>query len=689
MPDNSLPDEIVSEILSPALKVPDEKFSDTSDVSPFTEYAESPSAYLLVCKSWLRVATPLLYSVVIIRSKAQAKALGRALSDNKELGQWVRHLRVEGGFGSPMLAILKAAPNITDLYLSLEIFASDNTVGLCNGLSLIQPQRLILKDAEWRRTRNKMVSQLVDALAAAIPKWQRLSVFRCGDIGSLNIVRGEIVAALAAAKKLQEITVNCLDDALHDAYPLFQDCPLQSIQVLEAVEPRTLKRVEWDAQPPSLKKFIHFKRTDDKELAPDSHVQSLPDPSLTFQFSSMPMSSEQPEVQDKIWSRILYFLLAIPPPPPVPGAEQRKKRSPRLPFLLVCKMFNRLGLAHYYTHVALDDHALHFSLVLSKNPSLGQHVRTIRGGGTLSAAYAYGSDDDSDDDAEDDSNVKFMSQLTALNEIYGCYSDISTKISLNLEDPLSWDAFVAATQSSGPTLTEISIPIMSHHRASPMVFSPLDRLRSLAWTCRADFSAYIPEQVPPKALSKLIQLRILTAHASFLQVLSLMELPSLRHVLAKDSKPELWAFLRVHGIKLSELDMRYVRVDTLKEPVLDVCPNLRSLTLCAHDTFTPNNMLTMEHLLSGSNVAVSLEKLKFKVELPSQKHEESAWSHVIDGLDSTRFPQLRQVQFTSCRWPKKERDIPKSYWVRWSEMLQKKGIHLADTEGREWRSRLK
>ncbi|KAJ7801061.1 hypothetical protein B0H14DRAFT_3490040 [Mycena olivaceomarginata] len=55
MSDHSLPDEIISEILSPALKVPDEAFCDTSNVSPFSNYSESTSAYLLVCKSWLQV----------------------------------------------------------------------------------------------------------------------------------------------------------------------------------------------------------------------------------------------------------------------------------------------------------------------------------------------------------------------------------------------------------------------------------------------------------------------------------------------------------------------------------------------------------------------------------------------------------------------------------------------------------
>jgi hypothetical protein len=174
MSDHSLPDEIISEILSPALKVSDEVFSDTSRVSPFSKYSESTSAYLLVCKSWLRVATPLLYNVVILRSKAQAKALSLSLAGNKVLGKFIKKLRVEGGYGAPMLTILQCSPNISDLFVSLEIYSSDNTNGLCKGLQLLNPTRLILWDLSFRPLENKMVSQLVDALAKSISQWDRL-----------------------------------------------------------------------------------------------------------------------------------------------------------------------------------------------------------------------------------------------------------------------------------------------------------------------------------------------------------------------------------------------------------------------------------------------------------------------------------------------------------------------------------
>ncbi|KAJ6463528.1 hypothetical protein C8R45DRAFT_841316, partial [Mycena sanguinolenta] len=58
----------------------------------------SASRYFLVCKSWLRVSTPLLYNVVILRTTAQAETLQVFLETNKGLGLFVKKLRVEGGF---------------------------------------------------------------------------------------------------------------------------------------------------------------------------------------------------------------------------------------------------------------------------------------------------------------------------------------------------------------------------------------------------------------------------------------------------------------------------------------------------------------------------------------------------------------------------------------------------------------
>ncbi|KAJ6531680.1 hypothetical protein DFH09DRAFT_1093126 [Mycena vulgaris] len=171
-----LPDEILSDILSPALKVSDALFSDTSSVSPFADYSPSTSAYLLVCKDWLRVATPLLYSVVVLRSKAQANALQLVLRANPAFGRFIRKLRVEGGYGIAMHTILQSAPKITDIFLSLAIWSSDDTRGLCKGLPLIDPRRVIVVDAQHldKPPSNKPLTALLEVLFDCLETWGNL-----------------------------------------------------------------------------------------------------------------------------------------------------------------------------------------------------------------------------------------------------------------------------------------------------------------------------------------------------------------------------------------------------------------------------------------------------------------------------------------------------------------------------------
>ncbi|KAJ6535047.1 hypothetical protein B0H19DRAFT_1184787 [Mycena capillaripes] len=173
-----IPDEIVSEILTPLLKHPDKVFSDRSEQPLLARY--SSSTYLLVCKAWLRVSTPLLYNVVILRTTAQAEALQTVLKSNKEFGLFIKKLRVEGGFGNAMQAILKCAPNITDLFLTFLIWGSDNVKGLCSGIALVNPRRVIVVDADgWdvKPKENKQVTQLFNSLLDLIPKWDNLKVF--------------------------------------------------------------------------------------------------------------------------------------------------------------------------------------------------------------------------------------------------------------------------------------------------------------------------------------------------------------------------------------------------------------------------------------------------------------------------------------------------------------------------------
>ncbi|KAJ7611794.1 hypothetical protein FB45DRAFT_941032, partial [Roridomyces roridus] len=92
-------------------------------------------------------------------------------------------------------------------------------------------------------------------------------------------------------------------------------------------------------------------------------------------------------------------------------------------------------------------------------------------------------------------------------------------------------------------------------------------------------------------------------------------------------------------------------------------------------------MLQIEHLLTGSATANSLEKIILRM-CQWKKDEDTRWTGFFSAFETTQFPQLNEIQFMACRWPKKERDISKSKWVRWSEILLEQGINLTNAAGK-------
>ncbi|KAG5653552.1 hypothetical protein H0H81_012361 [Sphagnurus paluster] len=184
MASQQLPDEIIKEIVAPALQVSDHAFINTEKISPFATYTESTSAILLVCKGWLRVSTPLLYNVVVLRSTAQTRALARALTANPLLGSFIRKLRLEGGFGQPVETIVRLGPNITELCITLEIYSSDHTVGLCRALPMMDLKRLIICDAAYDNIyKNQQLSNLYRALSICVKTWKSLTVVDLPYVG--------------------------------------------------------------------------------------------------------------------------------------------------------------------------------------------------------------------------------------------------------------------------------------------------------------------------------------------------------------------------------------------------------------------------------------------------------------------------------------------------------------------------
>ncbi|KAJ7142137.1 hypothetical protein C8R43DRAFT_1016426 [Mycena crocata] len=695
----SLPDEIISEILCPALKVSDEVFSDISEKSPFAVISESSSAYLVVCKAWLRVGTPLLYNVVILRSTAQAKALGQALSKNKVLGQFIKKLRVEGGYGASMRTILQCSPNISDLFLSFQIWATENTAGLCKGLQLVNPTHIILQDAmfESQQTTNKMVSTLVDAVVAAIPKWDRLSSFECNyDTFSESARATKFIPPLLQAPKLHTVVVPSIF-AAKEVYLNLKASPLRRIKIKKSVPAWARKYLPGDNEA-AFKALLEF------HLAPVQHSdQAIPDitpdiaPSLNPAFK--PMVDAATDTQDAVWARVLYFAMSVPQLAVTPD---QKNIPPRLPLLLMSKTFHRLGIPHYYAHVTLKTATARarFLLILLRNTSLGPQVRSICGNMKSVNPWdtsGWSSEEDSEDSdsenlravAEDPMMVSLLSQTTGLLRMCGWSADNLQEKSclVSRETMIPWDAFEALAKSSGSTLREFSHRVGLQQRASTVVFNDLTQLQSLDWKCEAQF-ACSTDGAPLDGLPNLEELRVWRCDPSFLTALSLMKLFSLRRLSLSLEVEAPIHFLQTHGFRLVELDIPYRTVETLKvNTIFDVCPSLRFISLAFYTAFDKPPVACY-----FSQPAPALEKIRFDAmhwHKSSRKEATAGWEAFFADLALAPLPGLREIQVKCCQWPTTQRDIVKSCWVRWAENLLKHSINLTDRNGIKWRPRLK
>nr|GAT58163.1 predicted protein [Mycena chlorophos] len=666
------PDELLSEILCPALRVSDEHFADktSADIfkwrSPFANYSESTSAYLLVCKSWLRVATPLLYHVVVLRSKWQAKALANALEQNQALGRFIKKLHVEGGYGPPMETILRLSPNISDIFLTFEVYSPDTTEGLCAGLKHINPTRLILAERELKVLMNKMVLGLIKEVLRVIKEdWDRLRFFHPPNDWNCPERRVAFVAACKAAGKLETVVVADVDSAL-GSRDVFEGCSLEEIVIKEPV----LKN---HSQLPRLMNAFgagkpHLKYT----LVPEQNTLSIA-PSLNPFF--VPLGDAPKDVQDAIWSRILYWTMGVHDGPHWQGGY-RSLRTRKTDLLCVSRQFHRVGLPHFYAHTTVrsNTHFAKLAQVMRQHPAVAPFSQSV-------SANPYFNDRTPGDE---DAALLLFSQSLSIRELHLDHRSPHSRHSSSPSLPISWLAFTALAQYSASSLTRCFVEIRcldSDPPVSPSAFEHLTTLDTLHWSSPA--SVKFAGAIDPKALPGLRELRVCLADVSFYQMLSCVELPSLSKLVYYDQaeaalpSPDFWA---AHGSRLTELEVSGSRLSELSETVsiLDLCPNLEVLIVVWISIPYPEHL---DGTLSPTEPAASLAQLKLTA-TPFNYLEKpvlSQWGELFAQLSATSLPALREVAMTSVNWPTTERDISKNSWVRIAEKLLEKAEALART----------
>ncbi|KZV79677.1 hypothetical protein EXIGLDRAFT_734445 [Exidia glandulosa HHB12029] len=338
MDNSKFPDELIKEMLSPPLLVPDALFADTGPVSPFAKATSSASDVLLVCKRWMRVGTPALYETVIIRSTAQAQALEMALTRNPEFGRFVKKLRLEGVYGEYITSkIIATMTRVTDFCFTVSIYSADKLAGLTKALDMFEPKRIILTLNNQKR-RNAQNRALIKKLTAHVKGSQKLEYFsfpRLGNHGIYNEFTDE--------RDLASALVNCSSLHTVEAQPRLysNDRSVTRNAVVALLQKKSDRKV-------ILNTWIPNSRFDNGRLAYEAlfikdlpaglaprvvlrdskgssvAAASVPDNSSTAAVSNpffIPMSNASPEVRTKVWSDIFSY------------AGESQASAPTLPML--------------------------------------------------------------------------------------------------------------------------------------------------------------------------------------------------------------------------------------------------------------------------------------------------------------------------------------------------------------------
>jgi hypothetical protein len=133
-------------------------FSHRSPAQLLARRAEATSSSL-VCRRWKRGVVPIFHETVILTSESEANTFVYMLRD---VGPYVKKLRIEGGYGRPIHTILSNIPGLAFISVSLNIPSKQKARGLCSGLKLINPKHVILRDSKGLG--NQGVSNAVDVL---------------------------------------------------------------------------------------------------------------------------------------------------------------------------------------------------------------------------------------------------------------------------------------------------------------------------------------------------------------------------------------------------------------------------------------------------------------------------------------------------------------------------------------------
>ncbi|KAH6909295.1 hypothetical protein BKA70DRAFT_1149250 [Coprinopsis sp. MPI-PUGE-AT-0042] len=708
-----LPDEIVKEILSPALLVPDEAFASTSWKSPFANYQLTSSTILVVCKDWLRVATPLLYETVILRSKAQAQALAAAVKNDAQLGTFIKKVRLEGGYGNSVYEIFKRSPNIRHLWQKGGLASSESVAGYAKAFNSVSLEALIIVDGSGRST-GKINDSLYEAIAQAIKgNWRDLSFVSLSHSSWYR--RAGMDAVMEACSTLSKLKVVRFDQnqVSSGALKMMQKDNVQEIQIISRLPKPAFEKLRivptfWNGT-----KTLETVMKENKSVYRKA-VYQLPDTpappagvalpaivqatavTLSANPSWKPLANSNANDQARIWTLILreammldddFGLPNLPFDRPVTYfiAETWREYISNLP--IVSKAFNALVTPLLYERVLVTSQRGVRALALSPNKKF---IRSL----WVSGIIVLPSD-----------LIASCPNLVTVSNPFSLYAAGIEGIDLGfrgLFQHVYQDLSVSLSSSGLFTLRNVSQTLRHLHLSVQLTgrerfnlineafqsLAQLDGLQSLVVSGldgKTQSNATKNPRLPHGAFSKLeclaVPLQGSAFAARFLLSLKDVELPALRRVdlrgfqISDNAK----AFLKVHGQKLSILQAQF-GYDGLFSAH---CPNVRHWIVPA--AVAKKDRYEFHSLNLSQSSEVLLETIVILDAYFCRRTKEAP--RLLD-LDFSSLPHLREIVVNGLVWPINQRGIEKSQWVPVAERLLEQGIQLKNNEGVAWTPRL-
>ncbi|KAH7107386.1 hypothetical protein BKA62DRAFT_683197 [Auriculariales sp. MPI-PUGE-AT-0066] len=689
-----LPEELLKEVFRIALHVPDHLFYDVSLESPFSFVEHSKSGLLLVCKRWLRGATPVFYETLILRSNAQVMSLCNALAAHRQFACLVKRLRLEGRVPEPLGEMAKRMTSLQDVCLAFNYtgVSAFKFSGFTKFLRALNPQRAaFVRPIGIHYSKSANVNKKI---CQAVSAWTNLTSLMLPYSGGGWSIWGET--------PLPDLLLDAVKALRH---PLVLTIPLVDAYSLNAI---TKRLEELDALPRNVTIIfsmpdIHL--VDLKVITSNIYLaqrnvlfrdtrntyadRSLTDLSNTWDNNTglwtNPLSNASPEVQSRIWEATIRAAMIGNKSSFWPNSwfqcnylDHRTSSS----LLHTSKFFSGIVLAVLAERLEIfTELTLQAALtVLQSRPQLFKRIRHV----SLNIQSA---------------SAEAIQLISAASELR------SLRLVLQAADGASSRAIYDAISLSAPTLQHLFVTHYSRPQRWKVravdaydpdmppacdldggdVLGSLDALTRLHWI--APHIAF-RTAATDTTLSSISEISTVSGCDTFLHWLvgcRLTQLVKLKLLEGVGLSPRqatldaehgrgLTTFLETHGAKLKELHLGSGASFSLVQ--LNLC--------CSVTTLKFGNIVEPNILANAELTCLKVLIVEWLNHLLSPP-----FMALLNRLYQGLYPVLEELRVENSQgfWPSNESGTD-SWQVVASEKLKARGVTLKDTNGHVWRSRL-